>query len=523
MGQHGGLGVGLGVVVLGMVLGLASAGCGSAGSSGSQDRPVGDPGVSGMTTTPGALGAAGSGVLPGATQNGGGGVNTGTTQNPGTGGSTGGTVGGPVAPTATGMPLPCSVATAVKNNCQTCHGVTPIGGAPMSLLTYDDFHKPAKTRPELKVYQLAQMRINDPMKPMPPGGGLPAADLSTLNTWFQADATPGTDADKSCAAAMPGPDTTAGGEAGGDMAPLVAMPGETCYDLLTHQSTTSVDGKYTVDAGEHYEQFYFDIPWPAGSQGTRFGAKFDNLAVLHHWLLFTSTTGQPNGFHETVIGTQLGDPGAALIAGWAVGGHNVTMPSDVGFELPDPGQGINLNLQWHFFNSTGTAQQDGTAVQVCTVPAGTRPKSGSITWLGSENFNGPIGMPPGQVSKYGGTCDPSRTGMNATDPIHIFFFWPHMHFLGVNMTSVVTHNGVDTEVFNKPFDFNHQVHYDTSVDLYPGDTITSTCTFNNDTANSVPFGPSTEQEMCYQFAFASPAHALDNGVFSLIGATNTCW
>ena len=40
---------------------------------------------------------------------------------------------------------------------------------------------------------------------------------------------------------------------------------------------------------------------------------------------------------------------------------------------------------------------------------------------------------------------------------------------------------------------------------------------------SVAFGPSSNQEMCYNFAYSYPAGALDNGVPSLVGATNTCW
>jgi len=65
-----------------------------------------------------------------------------------------------------------------------------------------------------------------------------------------------------------------------------------------------------------------------------------------------------------------------------------------------------------------------------------------------------------------------------------------------------------------PFDFNHQVHHEASVDLYPGDTITSTCTFLNDTDGPVPFGNSSNTEMCYQFAFSYPAGALPNGAAS---------
>ena len=81
-------------------------------------------------------------------------------------------------------------------------------------------------------------------------------------------------------------------------------------------------------------------------------------------------------------------------------------------------------------------------------------------------------------------------------------------------------------VFDKPFDFNKQIHYENRPQLVlkPGDTITSTCTFQNDTGGNVAFGPSTKQEMCYQFAFSYPAaRARQRRCSSLIGATNTCW
>jgi hypothetical protein len=159
-------------------------------------------------------------------------------------------------------------------------------------------------------------------------------------------------------------------------------------------------------------------------------------------------------------------------------------------------------------------------VQVCTVPAGTRPNTGSMTWLGTEDFYGPIGMPPGR-NEFGSRC-PNNSGA----PITIWGFWPHMHELGVHMKSTVYRaGGAVEEVFNKPFDFNYQVHYRNQppVVLQPGDEIETICTFNNTTDFNVAFGPSTKQEMCYQFAISYPARALDNGVFSLIGATNVCW
>jgi hypothetical protein len=386
----------------------------------------------------------------------------------------------------------------------------------MALVTFADLQKPAATQPSMKVYQLVATRIHDTNKPMPPIGTLLPADMTTLDTWIKGGALAGSSEDAKCATA--GPPT--GSNDDGSSGPIVPGPGTTCYEFKTHQSTTSVDDvPYDVGPpGEHYEQFYFKVPWPTGVVATRFGAKFDDVAVLHHWLLFTtSKPASQDGTHETTVGTQLGDT-AQLLGGWAVGGSNVEFPPDMGLQLPASGM---LNVQWHFYNQGTSNADDSSIVQVCTVPSAMRSKIAGMTWLGTENFNGPLGMPAHQMSSFGGTC-PNDSGA----PITIWAVWPHMHKLGRHMTSVIKRaNGMNETVFDKPFDFNHQVHYpqDPMIVLQPGETITSTCTFDNTTNNSVAFGPSTEQEMCYQFAFSYPAGALDNGVLSLIGATNTCW
>lgn len=78
-------------------------------------------------------------------------------------------------------------------------------------------------------------------------------------------------------------------------------------------------------------------------------------------------------------------------------------------------------------------------------------------------------------------------------------------------------------IFEKPFDFNKQIHYLQPYDLKPGDTLTAVCHYNNTTDVGVPFGESSDTEMCYMFTFSWPAHALENHAPSLIGATNTCW
>jgi hypothetical protein len=302
-------------------------------------------------------------------------------------------------------------------------------------------------------------------------------------------------------------------------APLTAMDGETCWEFLVHgQSGVTDKSKFSIPTGESYSQFYYDVPWPANSVATRFGNKFDNLKVLHHWLAFKSSAGTAAGtVSKNVTGTTLGE-NAELVAGWAVGGCTTTYPKDVGVKLPDTGK---IMVQWHHYNNEGTPQMDSSAVQICTVPAAMRPNTAGLTFLGTEDFNGIFGMGPGKQD-FTTSCPNDSTG-----PITIIGFTPHMHTIGSNMKTALLKKGetTPTTVFDKPFVFDQQVNYmlDTPVVMQPGDSVVTTCSFQNDTGFNVAFGQSTNQEMCYQFALAYPYGALNNGVGSLIAATNTCW
>lgn len=420
--------------------------------------------------------------------------------------------------------LPCDVATVVAQKCATCHGEEPIGGAPMALVKPSDFTKSImsiRTSPGMteQVASLVKKRIQDESMPMPPGSLLPENERAALSAWIDAGMPPGTD---SASCVQPTAADTVDAKPPTAATMRVADDGSVCYQMRNHgQPEPSDTTKYSVPPGEQYVSFYFKAPWTEASEIVSFNTLYDNKKILHHWLLYTTLGADMDGTFAPGIGTHIGDA-AQLLAGWAVGGNDVELPQDVALRLPPPGSGVMI--EWHFYNAGLETEMDGSAVEICLQPQGTRANTAGMTWLGTENFNGPIGMPARQTSEYGGTCLPSRTGMNAVDPIHIFTLWPHMHQYGRTMRSVVTRaDGTQEEVFNKPFDFNYQITYDVDIDLYPGDVITSTCTFENTSDFSVPFGPSSDQEMCYQFAYSYPAGALDNGVPSLVGATNTCW
>jgi len=444
-----------------------------------------------------------------------------------------GAAGAPVSPgdVLTGNEvLPCTVSKVLSAQCQTCHAAKPLGGAPMPLVTFADLHKPAVTQPTMKVYQLVQTRIHDTMRPMPPVNQLKPDEMTGLDTWLKAGALPGAAADATCN--IGGTTTTPGTtnpNADGSRTVLVPGPGETCYDFKTHDGQTMTDmTPYDVGPdGEHYEQFYFDVPWPANSVATAYGTRMDNAAVLHHWLLFATDEGDAPGSHKTSPLPTLIGTNPVLLAGWAVGGPNLVAPENVGFELPAPGK--RINVQWHFYNSTGSDQKDASSVQICVVPRAMRQNVGGVTWLGTEDLGGNKwtfgpGMPAHMESTFKTTCTPGRKGMNATDSIHIIGFEPHMHRIGKRMMTQVKHtNGMIETIFDKPFSFGNETHYYQDYELKAGEQLITSCSFNNDNDFGVPFGESSDTEMCYQFTFAYPAHAISNGAASLLGVTDTCW
>jgi hypothetical protein len=465
-----------------------------------------------------------------------------------------------------GSAMPCEVQTVVTKHCGTCHGATKQFGAPVSLVTAADFQQvySVVTTTQLAgqsmpMHQLAKIRLNREMgtSPMPQGAPLAAAELATLNGWLTMGAPAGT------ACAPVGGAGGSGGAAGDVSSPMAGVgggvggagaggvggsvggtggmgpvgpamivdqceqpgaydpltpkgPEEKCYEFLVHgQSGVGDTSKFTMPTGESYNQFYYAIPWEAGSVATRYGQRFDNTEVLHHWLAFSQQLSQPPGTVEpNVLGTTLFTD-AELIAGWAVGGCTTTYPDNVGVHLPSTGV---IMIQWHHYNNTGAPAQDGSAVQICVVPESAREHKAGITFLGTENLQVPAGM----MGKAAGTCV-----NDSSAPITIIGFNPHMHEIGIHMSSEVTRatGGAKEMVFDLPFQFDYQTNYmmDPPVVLQPGDSIESTCTWQNEGFSSVGFGQSTKQEMCYQFALSYPYGALNNGVISLIGATNTCW
>ena len=82
---------------------------------------------------------------------------------------------------------------------------------------------------------------------------------------------------------------------------------------------------------------------------------------------------------------------------------------------------------------------------------------------------------------------------------------PHMHQLGSHMKVEAVRGGAAEVLHDEGYDFYDQKLYELSpVSMSQGDQIRVTCGYNNTTGQTVVFGDSSEQEMCFAGMYRYP-------------------
>ena len=80
----------------------------------------------------------------------------------------------------------------IAGACLSCHGATPIAGAPMPLVTYANvtaMYRSLRTPPEMaEVYRFVARAMSSTVAPMPSGGMLPPAQVDVVVRWAAAGA-----------------------------------------------------------------------------------------------------------------------------------------------------------------------------------------------------------------------------------------------------------------------------------------------------------------------------------------------
>jgi hypothetical protein len=243
---------------------------------------------------------------------------------------------------------------------------------------------------------------------------------------------------------------------------------------------TLIDGDWELPGGEE------------GYRCARLTAKedlyikeFQPIAPLgtHHTLLSVNEepTG-PDGIEE--CGPN--DNGHVTLLGSGVGEDYSSgpLPDGVAYKIAKGSQ-VNLNL--HLFNVQDAALKGKSGVRIRTTKADKVKEFAQVILAGTVSLTIPTGK---STSK--GTC-------TLTSDATIFAVSPHMHQLGTHLKAVAKPaDGEPVTLFDGPYDFNEQRQYPANMlELSAGDTVDVECTYDNTTDQTVMFGNSSLEEMCF--------------------------
>jgi hypothetical protein len=259
-------------------------------------------------------------------------------------------------------------------------------------------------------------------------------------------------------------------------------------------------------------------------------------------------------FGGTGIGGQSIDQGGtAWLGGWAPGRSATSEPAGTGMPLP---KGSLIVMQIHY-NLLEGSFPDHSKVTLTVVPQ----KTADLIPLAISLYPSPMDLPcpSGQSGPlcsrsasladigqrfgqgavnfdnlleevcHNGTPVPGDTASctwGVTKAAYLWSITPHMHLLGTSMT-VTLNQGQSSQktLLSAPYDFHYQRSWDMPSPVYikPGDTITTSCTFNPELRSELPYLSSlppryvlwadgSSDEMC--LAITAVSETLPSGVTS---------
>lgn len=422
----------------------------------------------------------------------------------GTASGGGGSVGGTIADSGSG--LPCDLATVLQGKCRTCHGATPLFGAPMPLMTYADTQATARSDASRKVWQVMSTRVHSATSPMPPTTQPPLtpAELGVLDAWFGAGAPSSAVA---CGAVGDGGGGAIDPNAGIGPQYLPCTP----THVLTAHAAGSATTKYPVPnpTNDSYVCFNFKSPFKPGEQATAFAPIIGDPRVIHHWILYGTNSNLTDGSISN--NCQVASVSDTHITGWAPGGGNTVLDEDVGLVLDY----TNFQLQIHYNNQRYADGADASGVAFCTTPTPRQNAAGIVT-LGTMLFSIPANANDFAVNS---TC--SNLASDGKTTMTVIGTSPHMHLLGTGFRTQHMHGGTDMgDLSNVPigtWSFENQKHYPVNPrrQVLPGDTLRTTCYYDNPTSSAVSFGTRTRDEMCFDFITVYPYSSATKNCSSL--------
>ncbi|MCB9739455.1 MAG: hypothetical protein H6747_09325 [Deltaproteobacteria bacterium] len=354
----------------------------------------------------------------------------------------------------------------LTTHCRSCHGATPTYGAPTTFGDYDALI--AGKEGSRAIDRMLTQVVN---KTMPPVGtpAPPHEVQDTLATWL------------SCGAAHPDHSVGLTSSAPVFAAPEQPPTGAKTEDLLAPEFEV---GPKTLDL---YQCFSFDAPVSEDAFVQRIEAVVDDARVVHHIVLLKD----PKKRFDVGPKVCKGMPAdSQYLYAWAPGAGAVAFPEG-GLRIKP---GDRYIVQIHYNNGAGAENvADSSGIRLWLGPV-QGPEYGMFA-------PGPLAfaIPPGPEFAATGTC-------KVKERLELLAGMPHMHELGRAFEQkVVRKDGtVEPLIAITGWSFELQPFYHTPAVLEVGDRLLTTCTWQHDGAEQVPFGSGTADEMCFNFLFATP-------------------
>jgi len=359
----------------------------------------------------------------------------------------------------------------LENYCGSCHGDVVQYGAPASLLDVDALHAPRADGSRL--VNLIADRIVDGS--MPPVGmpRLPDADAQALVAWASCGA--------QTAPAATGLRATA---------PVFLSPGRGPEGLATID-LGATEHPVGADVRDAYRCFVFEPSITEDRFVRRFEMIYDETRVLHHLVLLRDPEkNAPLGEFDCIDGTGM-PAGSEYLYAWA--------PGTGAFQFPEGGlrvrPGDRFLVQIHYNNGAAIPDvRDSSGVRLyLDAPVGT--EYGMIA-VGPLEF---------EVPARGTATTTSRCTFDTASTV--LAGMPHMHEKGSAFLQETQRAGAmrrEPVVRLDGWSFETQLFYELPVTLAPGDSLVTSCTFDNPGSETVRTGPRTSDEMCFNFMYVTP-------------------
>ncbi len=214
-------------------------------------------------------------------------------------------------------------------------------------------------------------------------------------------------------------------------------------------------------------------------------------AGTHHTVLtFTPQPNAPDGDFNCAATINQN----AMLFASGVGTDDFEFPDGVAMRIP---AGSQLLLNLHLYNTTDAMMTGTSGTMVETVSPDDVEQEAEMIFGGSVTFGSvPVPASPGQTHTAEGSCTFSKAAT-------VLNVWPHMHQLGTHMT---VKNGT-TVLHDRDFSFTEQTNWpiEPGYQVAAGSSLTVSCTWNNTTGKAVPFGDSSDKEMCFAGFYRYPA------------------